>query len=174
MLIKLYLSEKKNDTGNIILVKNFKWNLSFLSEHKRKKIVKRLKKLDSSNFKQDYTDKNYYRNYLYVNELVNNEVLKSTKDFLYLSINERNYTDIYYVYSLIRMRKKQLLMVNYVVKLFNDSVKEALKIDDVDDNLVFNGLTMDTLNELENKLLSGSDTLKNITNCLFNRINNES
>ena len=171
---KLYLSEKKNDTGNIILVKNFKWNLSFLSEHKRKKIVKRLKKLDSSNFKQDYTDKNYSRNYLYVNELVNNEVLKSTKDFLYLSINERNYTDIYYVYSLIRMRKKQLLMVNYVVKLFNDSVKEALKIDDVDDNLVFNGLTMDTLNELENKLLSGSDTLKNITNCLFNRINNES
>ena len=65
-------------------------------------------------------------------------------------------------------------MVNYVVKLFNDSVKEALKIDDVDDNLVFNGLTMDTLNELENKLLSGSDTLKNITDCLFNRINNES
>lgn len=171
---KLYLSEKKNDTGNIILVKNFKWNLSFLSEHKRKKIVKRLKKLDSSNFKQDYTDKNYYRNYLYVNELVNNEVLKSTKDFLYLSINERNYTDIYYVYSMIRMRKKQLLMVNYVVKLFNDSVKEALKIDDIDDNLVFNGLTMDTLNELENKLLSGSDTLKNITDCLFNRINNES
>ena len=43
---KLYLSEKKNDTGNIILVKNFKWNLSFLSEHKRKKIVKRLKKLE--------------------------------------------------------------------------------------------------------------------------------
>lgn len=170
---KLYLSEKKNDTGNIILVKNFKWNLSFLSENNRKKIVKRLKKLDSLNFKQDYTDKNYSRNYLYVNELVNNEVLKSTKDFLYLSINERNYTDIYYVYSLIRMRKKQLLMVNYVVNLFNDSVKEALKIDDVDDNLVFNGLTMNTLNELENKLLSGSDTLKNITDCLFNRINNE-
>ena len=170
---KLYLSEKKNDTGNIILVKNFKWNLSFLSENNRKKIVKRLKKLDLLNFKQDYTDKNYSRNYLYVNELVNNEVLKSTKDFLYLSINERNYTDIYYVYSLIRMRKKQLLMVNYVVNLFNDSVKEALKIDDVDDNLVFNGLTMNTLNELENKLLSGSDTLKNITDCLFNRINNE-
>ena len=69
------------------------------------------------------------------------------------------------------MRKKQLITVNYVVKLFNDSVKEALKIDDVDDNLIFNGLTMDTLNELENKLLSGSDTLKNITDCLFNRIN---
>ena len=158
-----YAYSNSSSSGNIILVKNFKWNLSFLSEHKRKKIVKRLKKLDSSNFKQDYTDKNYSRNYLYVNELVNNEVLKSTKDFLYLSINERNYTDIYYVYSLIRMRKKQLLMVNYVVKLFNDSVKEALKIDDVDDNFVFNGLTMDTLNELENKLLSGSDTLKNIT-----------
>lgn len=168
---KLHLSEKKNSNGNIVLVKTFKWNLSFLSAHKRKKLINRLKKLDSSNFKYDYTDKNYSRNYLYVNELINNEVLKSTKDFLYLSINEKNYTDIYYVYSLIRMRKKQLITVNYVVKLFNDSVKEALKIDDVDDNLIFNGLTMDTLNELENKLLSGSDTLKNITDCLFNRIN---
>ena len=131
----------------------------------------RLKKLNSSNFKQDCTDKNYSRNYLYVNELVNNEVLKLTKDFLYLSINDKNYTDIYYIYSLIRMRKKQLIMVNYVVKLFNDSVKEALKVDDIDDNLIFNGLTMETLNELENKLLSGSDTLKNITDCLFNKIN---
>lgn len=166
---RLYLSEKKNNSDNIVLVKIFKWNLYFLSEYKRKKLIKKMKKLDSSNFKQDYTDKNYSRNYLYVNELVNNEVLKLTKDFLYLSINEKNYTDIYYVYSLIRMRKKQLLMVNYVVKLFSDSVKEALKIDDVDDNLVFNGLTMDTLNELENKLLSGSDTLKNITDCLFNQ-----
>lgn len=171
---KLYLSEKKKNTGNIVLVKTFKWNVNFLSDYKRKKIINRLKKLDSSNFKQDYTDKNYSRNYLYVNELVNNEVLKLTKDFLYLSINEKNYTDIYYVYSLIRMRKKQLLMVNYVVKLFNDSVKEALKINDIEDNLVFNGLTMDTLNELENQLLSGSDSLKNITDCLFNRINIES
>ena len=67
--------------------------------------------------------------------------------------------------------KKQLIMVNYVVKLFNDSIKEALKIDDEDDNLIFNGLTMETLDELENKLLLGSDTLKNITDCLFNRIN---
>lgn len=168
---KLYLSEKKNNNGNIVLVKKFKWNLSFLPEYKRRKLINRLKKLDPSNFKQDYTDKNHSRNYLYVNELTNNEVLKSTKDFLYLSINNKNYTDIYYVYSLIRMRKKQLIMVNYVVKLFNDSVKEALKIDDVDDNLIFNGLTMETLNELENKLLSGSDTLKNITDCLFNKIN---
>jgi hypothetical protein len=170
---KLYLSEKKNDTCNIVLEKTFKWNLSFLSNTNRKKIINRLKKLDSSKFGHDYTEKNYLRNSLYVNELVNNEVLNLTKDFLYLSINEKNYTDIYYVYSLIRMRKKQLLMVNYVVKLFNDSVKEALKIDDVEDNLVFNGLTMDTLNELENRLLSGSDTLKNITNCLFNTINIE-
>ena len=168
---KLYLSEKKNNTGNIVLVKTFKWNLSFLSECGRRKLIKKLKKLDSSNFKQDYTDKNYSRNYLYINELVNNEILKSTKDFLYLSINEKNYTDIYYVYSRIRMMKKQLIMINYVVKLFNDSVKEALKIDDEDDNLIFNGLTMETLNELENKLLLGSDTLKNITDCLFNRIN---
>ena len=163
--------EQKNSKGNIVLVKTFKWNLSFLPEYKRRKLIIALKKLDSSNFKQDYTNKNHCRNYLYVNELVNNEVLKSTKDFLYLSINEKNYTDIYYVYSLIRMRKKQLIMVNYVVKLFNDSVKEALKIDDIDDNLIFNGLTMETLNELENKLLSGSDTLKNITDCLFNKIN---
>lgn len=171
---KLYLSEKKKNAGNIVLVKTFKWNLSFLPEYKRKKIIKKLKKLDSSNFKQEYTDNNYSRNYLYINELVNNEILRLTKDFLYLSINERNYTDIYYVYSLIRMRKKQLLMINYVVKLFGDSVKEALKIDDIDDNLIFNGLTIDTLNELENKLLSGSDTLKNITDCLFNRVIKES
>jgi hypothetical protein len=171
---KLYLSEKKNDTDNVVLEKTFKWNLNFLSNNKRKKIINRLKKLDFSKFEQDYTDKYYLRNSLYVNKLVNNEVLKLTKEFLYLSINEKNYTDIYYVYSLIRMRKKQLLMVNHVVKLFNDSVKEALKIDDAEDNLVFNGLTMDTLNELENRLLAGSDTLKNITNCLFNTINIES
>ena len=170
---KLYLSEKKNDRGNIVLVKTLKWHLEFLSNFKRKKLIKKLKKLDSSIFKQDYTDKNFSRNHLYVNELVNDEVLKLTKDFLYQSINEKKYTDIYYIYSLIRMRKKQLLMVNYVVKLFNDSVKEALKIDDIDDNLIFNGLSMDTLNELENKLLSGSDTLENITNYLFNKINIE-
>jgi hypothetical protein len=71
------------------------------------------------------------------------------------------------------MRKKQVLMVNYVVDLFNNSVKKALNITDEDDNIIFNGLTIETLNKLEEKLLTGSDSLKNITHYLFKCINIE-
>ena len=163
----LYLSTEKGE--NSILNKKFKWKLNFLSNHKRRKIIKILKNYDSLYKNQDYNDKNYLRNIEYISEQVNNEIFKLTQGFLYLSINEKKYTTFYYVYCIIRMRKNQLLMVNYVVKLFNDAVKKTLDIKDDDDNIIFNGLSMDKLNELEKKLLLGEDTMKNITDCLFNR-----
>ena len=171
---KLDLFEKMIDNGNLVLVKTIKWDSSIISESKRKKIIKKLKSLDSSKIQQNYNDKNYSRNFLYINELVRNEILSLTKDFLYSSFDEKNYTDIYHVYSLIRMKKKQLLMVNYVINVFNNSIKEALQINDKNDNIIFNGITMDTLNKLEEQLLSGSETLKKITDCLYSRTNLES
>ena len=117
---------------------------------------------------QDYTDKNYLRNSMYISDVIKNEVLKNTKDFLYLSINEEKYTDIYYVFSLIRMRKKQLLMIEHAIDFFNNCVKDALKLDD-DDKIIFDGLTMNILNSLEKQLLSGEKSLNEITTILFER-----
>lgn len=165
---KLYLSETEYRDKQAILQRTFKWNSSIIPERKRKKIIKKINNLDFLKLNQDYTDKTYLRNSMYISDVIKNEVLKNTKDFLYLSINEEKYTDIYYVFSLIRMRKKQLLMIEHAIDFFNNCVKDALKLDD-DDKIIFDGLTMNILNSLEKQLLSGEKSLNEITTILFER-----
>lgn len=167
---KLLLSESDTDKGKNVLIKKIKWDNRIISNCRRKKIIKRLKKLRFPSADIDYNDKNYSRNLMYINELINDEVINLTYDFVYLTNNEKKYTNIYSIYSIIRMRKKQALLVNYVVNQFSDSLQKALNLAD-NDNIIFNGLTIETLDKLENQLLTGNVTLKEITNNLFNRIN---
>lgn len=139
----------------------------------RKIMIYKLKNIDSTKILgKNVSDVNYARNFVYMSKLANNEVLKITKGIHYNSSNAEIYSDIYHLYSVIRMKRNQLKFVNYIINFLNENLNELLELKNKE-KIIFVGINDETLNNLEEKLLNSSDSLLNISNHLFNNINFE-
>lgn len=170
---KIYIRTTPYEKEKEILKKKIKFPSFIMNNLTRKRMIYKLKNIDSTKILgKNVSDVNYARNFVYMSKLANNEVLKITKGIHYNSSNTEIYSDIYHLYSVIRMKRNQLKFVNYIINFINENLNEILELKNKE-KILFVGINEETLNNLEEKLLNSSDSLLNISNHLFNNINFE-
>lgn len=132
----------------------------------RKRILINLKRMiypQSNNF----TDKDYTRDNLFIMGFMRHKSIKLTKNYVSVNVNSEKCTDQYILFREIRKRKYQKMLVNHIFDELNKQFHKALKIDEKDDNIIFVSQSLKELDEIEKDLLNNNKTIEEIQKKLY-------
>ena len=168
---------KKNNESFISIIPNtqfevphikvsFTFPKGILSERERKNTISKLSLLNPINL---YSDLSNMENMRFANEMSKIAELELGKigEHYFSSQNSFDYyTDYYCIYRLIKLRINQRKLINYVLKTINRVFIKSLQLED-NDNLVFNGTTIERLESMLDELIDNK-SLNDIYKELFN------
>ena len=92
-----------------------------------------------------------------------------TKRILSINTNRSKCTDVYILYRELQKRKSQTILINSIFDSINSSLHKLLPIVDKSDIVSFDCLSLEELDDIEQKLLSGSIQICEVTNLLYKR-----
>ena len=144
---------------------HFVFPSSIMSNYKRKKTIRKLKKLNSNQLYNDGLEG--VRFISNMKEIADIEVSKLGKHFFIFDYNWSDYyTDYYYVYRKIRQMLEQRKLVDYVLEVINLNLVNIFKLDK-SDIILFNGITIDILNKLLDDLKQNNKSVATVLNELY-------
>lgn len=143
---------------------NFVFPTTLISNHKRKKVIRVLEKINSDQLFRDGMKGIKFRTDM--EELLVKKLCKLGNPYLFDENWSSYYTDYYYVYKIIRKRIEQRKLVDYVLEKFNEYLKIEYKIVG-NDAVVFKGIKSDTLNALLIDLKQCNKTVSEIHKALY-------
>lgn len=138
-------------SGNEI---NFMFPSGVMNEYERKKIIRYLTKLNSS---QIYKDDVQWGKFIFdMKKKADLKIGKLGKDiYIYENGWSDYYNDYYYVYRKINEMIAQRKLVDYVLNVINHNLINIFELDK-EDVLLFNGKTIDVLINLQSELENNS------------------
>lgn len=158
---KIYMTigDEDNIRENMKVYSKIILNNNIIKRTVKKKILKKLK----NNF--SYKNKTYTNDeMLYFNDKYERDKIKSielTKD-MYIPLDTPDeITFFYHNYRLIKMKKIQVKYAKYVISEINDLLEEIYKEKNI---LRYNGIELEFLDDIENKLFNHEESMMDINN----------
>lgn len=153
------IGDEDNIRENMKVYSKIILNNNIIKRTVKKKILKNLK----NNF--SYKNKTYTNDeMLYFNDKYERDKIKSielTKD-IYIPLDTPDeITFFYHNYRLIKMKKIQVKYAKYVISEINDLLEEIYKEKNI---LRYNGIELEFLDDIENKLFNHEESMMDINN----------
>lgn len=151
-----------------MLIRKFKikFPTKVMTTFKRKRILITLGKMVYPN-NDNFMDKDYVRNNLFIMTLMRHKSLKLTKNYVSVNIGLEKCTDQYILFREIRKRKYQKMLVNHILDKLNKQLHKVLKINDKTDNIIFVSQSLEEMDEIEKDLLNNKKTVDEAQKILY-------
>lgn len=166
---KIVLTLEKHVEEKLLGKTMIKFPKKIMNGWVRKRLLNKVSKMVYPTLSETDNYDNYCRDSVYVMDLINDDFDKLTKRILSVNTNCSKCTDVYILYRELQKRKNQTILINSIFDSINNSLHKLLPEVDKLDIVSFDCLPLDELNDIEQKLLSGSTKINEITNLLYKR-----
>lgn len=166
---KIILTLEKHVEEKLLGKTVIKFPKKIMNGWRRKRLLNKVGKMIYPTLSENENYDNYCRDSVFIMDLINDDFDKMTKKILSINTNRSKCTDVYILYRELQKRKSQTILINSIFDSINSSLHKLLPIVDKSDIVSFDCLSLEELDDIEQKLLSGSIQINEVTNLLYKR-----